>query len=568
MNKPFAYILVFFFSLISVAPLHALRQIADVPVTNAWDLPLLWEMGTDGISTATVCMSRAKYGSGLEVSYSLKNEGWGWVELKNRVMGRHAPDIPLVFLIKAQGDASLEIKFVDTDGSTFLKKVPLRTFAEWTQVAVYQNSLEYGWGGDGKMNALKEVRFAIAGNGSGTVFLDEIGYGPQGTESSFAPAGPQLDPKAKLPGIGFEQRRASALLPEDPHVLEWLKQVQDTSSPEKQLLPSMEDSRAQTFNNALAAMAFLLKGERERAERILDFYSNATLRENTDLSLQNFFYKGQPRGFYQNVLLSSGTVPAYHEPGGSDRWIGDMAWLLIAYNYYAKTFTTDKYKDIAALLKELMLSYYKTDVVGGYVQHGWRKSDSKLHERDGHPEGNIDCCAALLLSGETKYAENIKKWLDATINGHEGLPLDLYTWRAMTNGKKSAPLLDMIDFDFRYRKQVIFSSNTVMGVFHGPDADVQNIWFDGVGHMACAYFAVGNLERGCFYANQLDPFLIERTMNGVTVKALPYTMNTEGGYEWVDTKKGFVSTAAWYIFAKNGFNPLTLQKVEGLKTEK
>jgi hypothetical protein len=34
----------------------------------------------------------------------------------------------------------------------------------------------------------------------------------------------------------------------------------------------MENNEAQTFNNALVAMAFLVKGERDRAERILDFY--------------------------------------------------------------------------------------------------------------------------------------------------------------------------------------------------------------------------------------------------------------------------------------------------------
>jgi hypothetical protein len=76
--------------------------------------------------------------------------------------------------------------------------------------------------------------------------------------------------------------------------------------------------------------------------------------------------------------------------------------------------------------------------------------------------------------------------------------------------------------------------------------------------MACAYFSVGDIYRGNFYANQHDQFLIDRVIQGVKCKAIPYTANKEGGYDWVDLNKGFVSTCAWYIFAKNRFNPLKL----------
>ena len=56
--------------------------------------------------------------------------------------------------------------------------------------------------------------------------------------------------------------------PDVSTAVEWLKQVQDTSFPEKALIPNMEDNVAQTFNNSLCAMAFLLVGEKGRAERI------------------------------------------------------------------------------------------------------------------------------------------------------------------------------------------------------------------------------------------------------------------------------------------------------------
>jgi hypothetical protein len=120
-----------------------------------------------------------------------------------------------------------------------------------------------------------------------------------------------------------------------PLVLEWLKQVQDTTTPERQLLGSMQDQQLQTFNNALAAMAFLLKGETARAERILDFYAAATDRETRDGALQNFFVAGEPRGFYQAAKrMEENGQPVYRVGDMNDRWMGDLCWLLTAYLHH------------------------------------------------------------------------------------------------------------------------------------------------------------------------------------------------------------------------------------------
>ena len=75
--------------------------------------------------------------------------------------------------------------------------------------------------------------------------------------------GPVLDPDRELKGFGFAQRRHKQMRPKDVLVVEYLKQIQDVSSPEKQLLPSMEGLQAQTFNNALVSMAFMIEGEKE-----------------------------------------------------------------------------------------------------------------------------------------------------------------------------------------------------------------------------------------------------------------------------------------------------------------
>ena len=362
-------------------------------------------------------------------------------------------------------------------------------------------------------------------------------------------------------------RRARAMQAEDPLVLAWLKQSQDVSSPEQQLVPStFRGNQAQTFNNALVAMAFILHDERARAERILDFYAAAARdRDNTDPSLQCFYLRGEGRGFYQHVNLhASGDIAAYHAPPKTDRWMGDMVWLRLAYLHYERTYADDRYESVTGLIDALLAEWYTDDPRGhgGYVRHGWRKGDSKLHEAHGHHEGNIDCYALFTLLGQPKRAAKIRAWLEAELAGRDDLPLDLYTWRVMAYGGKLADLLRIPDRDERFRKTLTVRGRTITGPYHSPAPDIDNIWLDGLGHMACALRAAGDHPRANYYANQLDAALVTCEYDGVTTHALPYTVTHAGGYDWVDLEGGFASASAWYIFAKRGFNPLTLETAE------
>ncbi len=534
-------------------------------VSVAGDSPEMWNdvsqwstNAAEGCAVSLVPFA-GRDGEAFKINYALANSN-GWVVISKVVVGRLGENIPVEFYVKATGPADIEMKFIDADGSIFGKKVPLYKYADWTKVVIYPYNADHWWGGDDKLDQIVTFEIAVSGRGSGNVIIDQIGPGKSGDKASFGMRGAVLDPDRDLEGIGFRQRRDSALIAEDPLVLEYLKAMQDISSSDKALVSSMEDNIVQTFNNSIVAMAFILKGERERAERILDFYAKATRVNNDDATLQNFFYKGRPRGFYQSMLLNdSGSIKAFHAPAGTDRWVGDMAWLLMAYRYYQKEYNSDRYDTIIKLLRDLLVFYYKEDKVGGYIQHGWRNSDEKLHEGFGHPEANIDCYAVMKLINEDEYAKKIGMWIDANVKG-EALALDNYTWRVLAMGEGYKYLLNIPDYDLRYRKSLQVRGENVVGFFHGPDIEINNIWVDGNGHMACAYMAYGDPERGYFYANQMDKLLFDRKISFKRTRALPYTINKTGGYDWVDTSKGFVSCAAWYIFAKNRFNPMTLEK--------
>lgn len=525
-----------------------------------WDDVALWEKSTDGKSSIELHDIFCKKGHGIELNYSLKDTNWGWVQIKKSVTENWDESVPVTFFLKADSPSLFEVKFIDKDGSVFIKTVELKDkYQNWTPIVLYMNNMKYGWGGDQKFDGLQDFCFAVSGKtGSGTVWLDEITFAKKGLKSSFPLVGPQLDPDRESEGFGFRQRRHEKLIPEDSLVYEWFKQQQDIASKAMNLMPSMEDHFGQTFNNALCAIAFILKNDKERSERILDFYSNATDPDNEILELQNFYYKGEARGFYQNVDLTKPYQGTYYALPNSPRWMGDMAWLLIAYKYYQETYHSDRYQKIMKLMKDLLVSYYKPAKIGGYIQHGWGDGDSKLHESYGHHEGNIDCYAVFKLFGENEIAEKIKLWLDSEIKGNN-FPLDCYSWQYLSHEKEDPEILNIPEYDFRFRRTLTVNGKKVTGFFTSLENENDNLWLDGTGHMACAFYDAGNWARGNFYANQYDPFIFKRNIDGIQTKTIPYTAN-KVDYDWVDTNKGFTGTVAWYIFAKNQFNPLTLQK--------
>ncbi|MFH1368027.1 MAG: hypothetical protein ABII64_02745 [Elusimicrobiota bacterium] len=543
----------------------ALCLTASFSAAGEWDNPSNWAVTeNDGISKMTINSFEGDNGDGLQLDYELVKQDYGYVVMWKEIKGRFDTSFPIVFKIKAEAVSDMEIKFIDSDGSQFFKKIGLKgKYKDWTRLVVYLKDLDYGWGGDGKFGKMKNFCIGFSGSPSGgIIWLDEIGIGKKGMESSFVGGGVILDPNWDKKGYGFEARRDEKLAPENPLVLEWLKAVQDNASKEKWMVPSndVEDSQVQTFNHSLVAMAFILKGERERAERILDFYANAVKEDNDDPKLQNFFYKGEARGFFQQVLIRDGRIPAYHDDGAADRWMGDMVWLLYAYKYYEEEYKSDRYEKIQGLIMDLLLSWYKPAKDGGYIQHGWRQGDSKLHEDYGHAEGNIDAYAVMKLYGEKQTAKEIKKWLDLQLGENRGMPLDLYTWRVMAFGRGYKKMISFPDTDLRYQKTVDFFGKKVKGVWHSASEEINNIWVDGMGHMACALYEAGEPKRAFFYANQMDNLLIDREINGVETKGIPYALNLQGGFEWLKFDRGFASCAAWYIFAKNQFNPMNLKK--------
>ena len=294
-----------------VAAIFCSCVLRPAPTTRgpSWDNLAGWVITSNDLTTTEI-KNVVEPKPGIQVNYQLGGDH-GFVQLR-RIVGENPSTNPAVtFLMKAEGTGQLEVKFVSGDGSTYGAKVPMPdNFTDWRRVTVYRNDLEYWWDGNDTFDRLAEFHIAISTKGSGTVWLSEIGWAAENTPSSFTRdpddharffvprTGPNIDPDSELPGIGLKQRRAESMNPEDPRVLEWLETLQDVSSPGQNVLPTTEDNECQTFNNALVAMAFMVKGKKERAERILDFFAAATDRnEHGPDAPELFLQRRGPRLF-------------------------------------------------------------------------------------------------------------------------------------------------------------------------------------------------------------------------------------------------------------------------------
>ncbi|HEX9972105.1 MAG TPA: T9SS type A sorting domain-containing protein [bacterium] len=526
-------------------------EIPNYLIDGSWDRCSQWKFDRHNNSTIECASFVGIHGDGMCIKYHLSpnRSSPSWVRMIKDSLGVWSKNHPIVFLIKADAHDDIELKFVDEDGTVFLKRYPLEnSYHEWNQIVVYLNDTKYAWGADSSFEKLGSFEIAFSGDSSGTVWIDEIGVGQPELQS-----GRYLDPYREAVGYGFIPRRDFQVLAENSQVLEYFEVLQDSSSSDGWLLPNYDHAPlVSTFNNGLAAMAFIIKNQKERAERILDFYASATDSNNQDCTKQAFFCRGEARGFYQQMQITDYSRGSDTE----DRWIGDMAWLLMAYKHYENKYERKaEYLHVVRLICDLLKSFFRD--VGhcrGYVQTGWQKGDAYF-DSTGHVEGNISCYAALKCCGEEKYAQKIKIWLLKKLQGNN-LPLDNYTWRVLAFGEPAFCVLSIPEFDFRFRKKIVVANDSLFGFYPYPDSSVNNVWTEGIGHMACAQWHFGDRARAYFYANQFDYLFKTYDLYGKTITTLPYAANRSGEFAGIDTTIGSVSSSAWYVFAKNGFNPL------------
>jgi cellulose synthase operon protein B len=137
-------------------------------------------------------------------------------------------------------------------------------------------------------------------------------------------------------------------------VYKWLEAIQLSNG----LLESSENSNfVSLYDNALAAFAFMAKGDRARAEAIFDFFDHRQANE---------------------LLTGPGGFSQFRDrignPFGS-RWMGDNAWLLMALNHHASTYNSTQYAGLRMGLENWIRQLQDAD---GGIRGGFTSNNSRI----------------------------------------------------------------------------------------------------------------------------------------------------------------------------------------------
>ncbi|MEN8790266.1 MAG: hypothetical protein ABF295_12175 [Flavobacteriaceae bacterium] len=329
----------------------------------------------------------------------------------------------------------------------------------------------------------------------------------------------------------------------------WVNNMQGDNG----LLESAEDTNfVSLYDNALASMIFMARGDFLEAEMVFDFFHT---RIDSELLNGN-------GGFHQFRTKDGGNIRR--------TWLGDNAWLLIALNNYQNLTQSNKYDRLAKELEIWIRSLQNDDgsLAGGYNQ-------------DGSPIGIITEGMITAFNAVPGYDDFHKKLLlylqDERWDDNELLlltqkeepayqyALDLHSLSFLILKNFPPSVLDLAD-RYRTTQRSTVTNIALEGYCFDDDNDV--IWLEGTAQMALARAAAQQYETQSEIIEELEKNLIES--NSFTEsKGLPYTSNQGTSFGAVELwehadLKPTLSSSIWYLFVKLSFNPFTAEKSKSI----
>ncbi|MDI9338497.1 MAG: hypothetical protein QM539_08740 [Alphaproteobacteria bacterium] len=330
----------------------------------------------------------------------------------------------------------------------------------------------------------------------------------------------------------------------EAQIFNWFYQQQLSNG----LLESAENSNVVSlYDNALAALVFMLKNDYTSAEKIFNYF-NSNLKTELQSGVGGFSQFRDRNG-----------KPNYH------RWMGDNAWLLIALNNYRYRTGNNQYDSLALGLKNWLVTLQDQD---GGLFAGYNASSELIINKI--TEGNIDAFNA--ITGFTDFHSKLLNFLKINrwniVNKNlEAWPenlkylyaLDLQSWGYLILKDYSIAALD---FAKRFiTTQTAVNGLQITGYCFDEDKDV--VWLEGTAQMALAFRKAGLDSVKNFYLSEIEKVLI--TSSAYTnAYGFPYTTNkgtTYGdGLLWSDAdSKIALSSGAWYLFTTFNFSPFFVQ---------
>ena len=275
------------------------------------------------------------------------------------------------------------------------------------------------------------------------------------------------------------------------------------------IMPMTFDDKVEshTYDNALAAMTFILHGDQARAQQLFSIYK--TIHDANWGAEPGFYYAYFPWGAKMQADAA----------GALGRGAGPNAYMLLALLYYKKVFPGDNTYN--AMIDDLGIWIASLQQPDGHVN--WGYTYAGVVRGEGSTEVNADCYAALWNYGAYKVnplyqtkADAIKTWINTMWIPAEkrfkvgdsvaaiDKSLDCYSvpvaalthrwkagdpayWSCLTDATNGTVVM------FKNTQYCLYSGQMMdgfdFGGAYGVNPDKDGIWFEGSGQMVVAFNA-------------------------------------------------------------------------------
>ena len=344
-----------------------------------------------------------------------------------------------------------------------------------------------------------------------------------------------------------------------------------------------------SYDNALAAMAFLSTGHKEEAEQILNSFVYAVENDRYRAGrVRNAYCAGDITAF--PGWESGAKLPGWYDKEAGewyeDRYqtgsnVGNTSYVALALLQYDAAYGNEKYRQTAAALMDWVIDECgRSDTpgfTGGY--DGWPEggSDTTYVFTYKSIEHNIDAYAAFrqlyAMTGDKKYQEAaesalalIKSMYDGerglfcTGTGEDGVTpardnivLDAQVWACMALGDAFTPYEDALE--------TVASMQTPEGGFPFCAANENGGWWaEGTAYTALMYRLRGEDEQAVTAMNALQGIQLESGLfPAATVIDLSTGFELFDGSPWLYGKDPHIAPTAWFVMAAEGFNPYSFE---------
>lgn len=312
------------------------------------------------------------------------------------------------------------------------------------------------------------------------------------------------------------------------------------------------------YANSVAAMAFTLKGDSERAERFFDFLQKLMPKEFTGASVRS-------RGFVQ-----------FHKTDGtplmdSIRWEGDNSWLLLALTYYKEKTGKTKYDDMARAIADWLVDLQDrpgSELSGDNDCGLWYGFDGAGTNfiRTKSIEGNLDAWAALApYVDKAEARDKLRKYIMSKYHPDEKrlqtggdwpiIDSELVAWSCMSG---IAPDLLAMDYVTNFLVKVVSETTgrELEGfAFMPDDTKAGRLEVAPTLEIAAAYGVLGDATSRDRWLREIEKTIMDSELYPGT-KGFSFIANkTRWPNDPADLRRISPHASAWYILACEGFNP-------------